>query len=294
MERLRALTLAAAAGLAPAAGCIHVHTDANGAVKSVGLKAEPPAPPAGGGPLAPADPPGGVVQQTSASVPAGVPAAAAKAAAAKLTHAPGQPVDFAVTWQPKLAKLPDPTRSGEFGTGIVGQMFLFGDGPKMPFALADGRLTVELFDESKPGVQPTRLEGWVFGKDDLRRLVTFDERFGKCYALFLPWPGYRPDITRVKLAARYEPAAGYPLYAPPTIMTIDTTTSGEGGATARTVAPQPAPISFPPPGGTAPTTFGPAFPMPAPTPGGRGAPPVPAAGGVPAGLPPLTLTLPTR
>ena len=54
---------------------------------------------------------------------------------------------------------------------------------------------------------PVRLGSWTFEKDVLRRLVTTDERFGKCYALFLPWPTHRPDITRVRLATRYEKLA---------------------------------------------------------------------------------------
>ena len=41
-----------------------------------------------------------------------------------------------------------------------------------------------------------------------------DERFGKCVGLFLPWPTYRADVTHVRIAARYEPEHGFPIYAP--------------------------------------------------------------------------------
>jgi hypothetical protein len=297
MERLP-LILALAAG-APAVGCIHVHTDAGGKVKSVEMKLsnDPPAPPADGD-----------VRPAAAAVAAPAVATAARAAVAKLTPAAGQPVEFAVTWQPRLAQLPDPTRAGTYGTGLVGQMFLYGAGPKMPFAQADGRLTIELFDESRPGPEPVRLGSWTFEKDVLRRLVMQDERFGKCYALFLPWPSYHPGITRVKLATRFEPDNGFPLYAPPATLTIDTTTPGTGEvgavATTRPVTPPgppagPGPGAFPaaPPVGP-PPAFGPSIPMPGPTPGGGptafGGGPLAPAGGPPPGLPPIAVTLPTR
>lgn len=293
MERLPLIV--ALAACAPAVGCIHVHTDAGGKVKSVEMKLSNPAPPAAG-----------EVQPASATVAASVPAVAtaAKAAAAKLVPTAGQPVEFAVTWQPRLAQLPDPTKAGAYGTGLVGQMFLYAAGPKMPPAQPDGRLTIDLYDESRPGPEPVKLGSWTFEKDVLRRLVMQDERFGKCYALFLPWPSYHPGITRVKLATRFEPENGFPLYAPPATLTIDTTTPGTGeiGATAtRPMAPPPAgpgPGAFPaavpvgpPPG------FGPSIPMPGPAAGGGPAAfggPMAPVGGPPPGLPPIAVTLPTR
>jgi hypothetical protein len=169
----------------------------------------------------------------------------------------------------------------------------------MPFAQADGKLVVELFDESpRAGGQPVRLGGWTLEKDTLRRLVTTDERFGKCYALFLPWPTYTPEVTRVRLTARYEPENGYALYAPPTTMTIDTTTSGDGGSSpvVRTSTTTPAagfsgPVVMPASPPAPPSAFPAPIPIPPPTPGVHAAP---GAGGVPPGLPPLSITLPVR
>jgi hypothetical protein len=306
VERLRSLTLAAAVlGLAP--GCIHVHTDANGKMKSVELKAT-----ASG-----TDP---EVKPASASVPATTPEAkpAAPSALAKLAplltggSAPAaQPVDFYTTWNNKLGKLADPTKNGAFGTGLVGQMFLFGAGTKSPPVPADGKLTVELYDESpRPGVtEPRYLGSWTFQKEQLRLLAIQDERFGKCYALFLPWPDYRPDFTRVRLMSRFEPENGYTLYAPPTTMVIDNTVGeiGTPTVTRSTTFNPPGPLSmpsYPAPSGPAPGGFptppsGPgAFPA---GPTGPGAFPVapsgpvgPTAGGPPPGLPPIAITLPSR
>lgn len=322
MERLRSLALAAAVfGLAP--GCIHVHTDANGKMKSVELKAT----------AAGTD---SEVKQASASVPEAGPEAKPAAPAAPaapsvlgklapmLTGGPApaaQPVDFFTTWNNKLGKLADPTNKGAFGTGLVGQMFLFGAGAKSPHVPADGKLTVELYDESpRPGAtEPRYLGSWTFQKEQLRLLAMQDERFGKCYGLFLPWPDYRQDVTKVRLMSRFEPEKGYTLYAPPTTMMIDNTVGEIGTPTfsRSTTFNPPGPVSmpnYPAPSGPAPG----GFPMPPSGPGGfpagptgPGALPVaptgpgafplapsgpvgPTAGGPPPGLPPIAITLPSR
>ena len=279
MERLRSLTLAAAlaALVGPSSGCVHVHTDAAGKVKSVAVGAEPDA----------------GVKQASATVPAAaVPASASSLTkfATKLPAFGGTPaVSLFATWQNRIARLPDPTVEGKFKPGLVGQLFMFGSGPKMPFAPAEGRVTVELFDASPraDGGEPVRLGSWTFEKDVLNRLVTSDERFGKCYALFLPWPTYTPAVTRVRLTAKYEPEQGFALHADPVTMTLDTTTGPEGPVVHRTntTGPLPPREALPPPAAQPWTP-----PVPTTT------PPVPmtAPVGPPAGLPPLTITVPGR
>jgi hypothetical protein len=274
MGRLRSLTLAALmAALAP--GCVHVHTDAAGKVKSVSVGAEP-------------EPDAGV-KQASATVPASaVPAATSSLAkfAPKMPSFGTTPaVSLFATWQNRIAKLPDPTSEGKFKPGLVGQLFMFGSGPKMPFAPAEGRVTVELYDASpRPDAgEPVRLGSWTFEKDVLNRLVTTDERFGKCYALFLPWPTYTPAVTRVRMMAKYEPEHGYALHADPVTMTIDTMSGPDGPVLHRTntTGPLPAPGPLPPPS---------AQPFqPSPLPVGP-----PAAADLPPGLPPLTITVPAR
>ena len=146
---------------------------------------------------------------------------------------------------------------------------------------------------------------------------------------FLPWPTYRPDVTRVRIAVRFDPEQGYPLYASETRLTLDTSAPGGGNrAAAWSNQPMPgaqpaggfSPHGGPSPaggpglgvmtGGTGPQPTGPAAPaMPAappgvllPAPPGYGslplAPPgmfppaVPAPagpGGIPHGLPPLVI-----
>jgi hypothetical protein len=230
-------------------GCIHVHTDRDGAVKSVEWRMTPT--------------PTATEVKTAAKVEApGKPATSPAALVSSGSVLPKLPSmlgggggasgpaasEISVAWQNRLAHLPDPTRNGAAGAGLVGQMFLFGSGPKMPFAPADGKLTIELYDESpRPGgpAEPTRLGIWTFDKETLKKLVTTDERFGKCYALFLPWPDYRPDITRIKLTTKYEPDSGHPLFAAAASVTLDNSAPGSPPGGAPLVA-GPAPGPMPP------------------------------------------------
>jgi hypothetical protein len=132
--------------------------------------------------------------------------------------------EMAVAWRPKIEYQPDPTRNGAMGAGLAGQLFLFG-GPKLEFAQADGVLTVDLIDETpraagQPAATPER---WQFNKEMLRNLRTTDDTFGKSYVLFLPWPAYKADITKVKISARYDPDNGYTLFCAPEVVTLSAT-----------------------------------------------------------------------
>jgi len=140
--------------------------------------------------------------------------------------------EMTLLWRNKIDFLPDPGRNGEMGAGLAGQLFLFG--PGMQFAPAEGKLTVALYDETPrgPGQKSNLPEGWEFTKETLRGLRTPDERFGMSYALFLPWEAYRPDVTRIRIAVRYDPENGHPLYATESRITLDTTPAGGAGGDA--------------------------------------------------------------
>lgn len=169
-------------------------------------------------------------QATSFTTPTAAPGGGGSAAIAKLSAKLERKVvatEFAVGWQNRIAYLPDPAKSGRMSPGIAGQMFLFG-GPKLEFAQADGVLTVDLVDDSprQPGQPAATPERWQFPREILRNLQTRDETFGKSYVLFLPWPSYKPSVTRVKISARYDPENGSPLFAAPTTITFDSTPFG--------------------------------------------------------------------
>jgi len=142
----------------------------------------------------------------------------------------GAAAEMVVMWRNKIDFLPDPTRNGAMGAGLAGQMFLFD--PKMQFSQAEGKLTVALYDETlrQPGQPGGEPQVWEFTKETLKNLRTPDERWGMGYALFLPWPAYRPDVSRVRIAARFEPEQGHALYAQETRITLDMGTPGENNA----------------------------------------------------------------
>jgi len=125
----------------------------------------------------------------------------------KLSVAPESPpppaTQFECLWQRRLAPLDDPNRDGRKVIGLPGQMFLFtSDGSPAEIA---GDLGVMVYDETQRpnGVAPHKPEMWHFTQETLKRLVTSDERFGRTYALFLPWPPHWKDVTTVRIAARY-------------------------------------------------------------------------------------------
>lgn len=173
---------------------------------------------------------GGPVVQASALSAVGQSVSTVAKLTGKVAPAAKVPAaEITILWRNKIDYLPDPTRNGAMGAGLAGQLFLFG--PAMQFAPADGKLTVALYDESpRPqGTPPAEPQVWEFTKETLKGLKTPDERFGMSYALFLPWPSYRPDISRVRIAARYESEGGNTLYPKETRVTIDTGTLADGG-----------------------------------------------------------------
>jgi hypothetical protein len=278
--------------------------------------------------------PAGTLTQTGASVPGPIapgvpvtppranPAPAGPSAIAKLSARMEKKMpaaELAVAWRNRIAYLPDPTKNGAMGCGLVGQMFLYGLAPKLEFAEADGVLTIDLVDETpRPAGQPAaKAERWQFDKNTLRNLKTNDETFGKSYVLFLPWPDYKPDITKVRISARYDPESGHTLYQPPTVVSIDTsapfgaapvwdgmtTVTPIGPGAART-QPFGGGLMAPPAGGMNPPApapnGGPMFSAPLPVGAGPVAPGGPLApsgvggpmpGATPEGFPPIAITI---
>jgi hypothetical protein len=258
-------TSAAPGGSAVAAGAVVPAGGAEAAAPATPPPTPPPTPLVAAAPVAPPAPSGPTLPKISLRSEKKV-----------------VPTEIAVAWRSNIDYLPDPARNGAMGPGLAGQLFLFG-GPKLEFAPADGVLTVDLVDETpRPAGQPAATpERWQFTKDMLRNLVANNDTFGKSYVLFLPWPAYRPDVTRVKIGARYDPdGGGYPLYVPPSTVSlgkdapvIDRTSSVTTGVLAAGLPAQPFA------GGTRPTSevpFGALGGSPAPSNYG---PPIPIGGG---------------
>ena len=268
MGRLQQISAACALAVSSLGGCAHLQPLNQTGPEQAKANA-----------MAPGVDPG--VQQASAKVPAAVPSAtsAALAKASSTPPAKDAATDIVLAWQNKIGQLPDPTKNGAMLHGVVGQLFLFT--AESQFAQANGRLTVEMTNQA----DGTRLGTWTFEKDVLKRMTTMDERFGKCYAIFLPWPEYDPSVTRVKFKSRYEPEkGGYPLFAPEATLTFDNE-SGKPIHTKKAVSGIDA-AGFgglqPPTSTQAPRSLPPLDPLPV---GGRN-----AANTLPANLPPLVIT----
>lgn len=284
MERLRGQVRRPAAGAAAlalclGAGCIHVHTDAAGKVKSVELKASG----AAGEPQADTG-----VRQAGATIPAplslpSLPKLAGFTGPGAGSSAAGTVI--LTMFENRVASLPDPTKGGAPTPGLVGQFFLFGAGKNMPSVPAEGSVTFVMHDETSGKPSDAPLGSWTYSKQVLSQFVTVDERFGRCYALFLPWPDYKPSVTRVRITARYDAENGPPLIAEPQTVTLD-------GSGAKSVKDAP-PGAFPPVSG-----FGGPVPPAGGLPGGQpfggfGLPiggPVPPGAAPPGALPPIAIT----
>jgi hypothetical protein len=138
-----------------------------------------------------------------------------------------------VAWSNKVEYAADPTKGGVPGPGLAGRMYLFGPGMDYPM-LGDGSLTVDLYDDGPAAPAGGQLiEEWRIDKDTLKRLVKKDI-VGTGYTLFLPWGTCKPEVTKVHLAVRYDPAnGGSPMYAPGAPLTIEHPQAPAGPVAAR-------------------------------------------------------------
>ena len=137
--------------------------------------------------------------------------------------APPEPVSEVLTfWQRRLATLNDPTRDGAMVSGLVGQVFMISPGSQP--AEARGDLAIAVYDTTaRPGGKPERQpELYHFDQATLAKLRTKDERFGACYALFLPWPAEWTDVTGVKILARYQAPGGTALQGREVLVQLET------------------------------------------------------------------------
>jgi hypothetical protein len=172
---------------------------------------------------------------------------------------PGQVFQTLALWQPEVRFAADPTRNGAMIPGLAGRVYLFG--PDIAFPLTgDGGMIIDLYDESSG--QPVQLEQWRFDPETLHRLLRRDI-VGWGYTLFLPWSTYKPEISKVHMKLRYDPAHGSPLFAESSPMTLN-----RPGSTMPTVTQTSPAVPPPPIASTAgfQTAALPGAPPPAPAP----------------------------
>lgn len=124
-------------------------------------------------------------------------------------------------WQRRPQHLPDPSRDGIMSPGLVGQLFLISPDSK-PVDIT-GELVVQAIDETpRPKGQASAVpEIWQIDKTTLKKLATKDDRFGNCYAIFLPWPASWKDVTNVRMQAKYISKPSPDLFASDVQMTLE-------------------------------------------------------------------------
>jgi len=118
-------------------------------------------------------------------------------------------------WDKGIRTGVDPANRGAPMYGVSGHIYLFSEGLKDNLA-AEGDVVVEMWGIVPEHAQngPECLQVWRLKKEDLNGVChQMTGSFGgPCYAVNLPWPGYRPDITQAQMRLRYEPAKGLPVY----------------------------------------------------------------------------------
>lgn len=134
-------------------------------------------------------------------------------------------------FNPQVQYLPDPTQEGTMRPGIVGQMFVLASDGSFTDARGDVFVMAEDITPRAPGQPPAVPEVWHFDPTTLRKMRTKDERFGDCYALFLPYPSNWKDVSQIRVSTQYKPK-GDPtkeptLPGPPQVLTLDFTPPGQ-------------------------------------------------------------------
>jgi hypothetical protein len=148
----------------------------------------------------------------------------------------GGPYTHVVTyWNPEIIHTPDPTHGGMDVPGIAGRVYFVDDTPKLGARFSvdnpnevefrpsgEGAIVVDLYDPNRPekdGAAP--LGQWRYDSVTLQRLLRKDV-IGWGYTIFLPWPDYKPEFTRIQLRLRFEPAkGGMAMYANSQPMTLE-------------------------------------------------------------------------
>lgn len=144
---------------------------------------------------------------------------------------PSQPATQLVSaFNPQVQYLSDPTQDGVQRPGLVGQMFLIGADHNFTEASGDLYVMAEDITPRPTGQPPQVMEVWHFDPVALKKMRTTDERFGECYALFLPYPSNWKDVTQVRINTQYKPK-GDPtkeptLPGPPQTLMLDFTPPG--------------------------------------------------------------------
>jgi hypothetical protein len=130
----------------------------------------------------------------------------------------GRPCTVVTAWLNRVQYTPDVVHEGVPTPGLVCRMYLFDEAETYPL-VGDGAVMITLFDDTHgPAAGP--LEQWYIDPVTLRKFLKKDT-VGQGYTLFLPWKSCRPEVVKVHLTCKYEPAAGSPLFAEAQPLTLE-------------------------------------------------------------------------
>src|ERR1051326_1384769 len=117
------------------------------------------------------------------------------------------PAEMLVTWNKSVQFGTNPVNNSPMAA-VTASVFLFPkiekDGErneKSGHAIEanDGKMIVELFDDSATGQPAKLLERWELTPDGIDRYLRHDAMLGAYYGVALPWPSYTPDISRIHM-----------------------------------------------------------------------------------------------
>jgi len=125
-----------------------------------------------------------------------------------------EPVCKVVCWWDRNVRFAQDTKhDGAPFAGLAGQVFFFGIDEGHTIA-PRGEIVAEWYDITGPleaNAQP--LWRCVYKAEDLHRMKQKGP-VGPAYTLFLDWPNYRPQVQRVLVRVRFNPAnGGDPVFA---------------------------------------------------------------------------------
>jgi hypothetical protein len=127
------------------------------------------------------------------------------------------------TWSNKVVFNEEILHNGIKTAGLAGRLYFFSGDSGFPVK-ADGNIDVAFYDASGEKPSETPLGEWHFDRKHLNAWLCKDN-IGWGYTLFLPWPTYRPEVTKVMMVVKYVPSSGLPVFAPSSTVTLN---SGAG------------------------------------------------------------------
>ncbi|MFL5339425.1 MAG: hypothetical protein ACJ8F7_04590 [Gemmataceae bacterium] len=137
---------------------------------------------------------------------------------------PAQVGAMDVLWFKDVKRLPDPTRHGALSDALAARVYLYPSAARGKPVLGDGKVTVELFDDSD-AANPRLLETTNFPAEVLTNMASSD-MIGLGYTLVVPC---QPNYKVVHMTVKYLPKSGQPLVQSCGTMVVDYGTAPHSG-----------------------------------------------------------------